>query len=281
MNSPPAERSRRDGAQDDVRPRVGAVLVPRLLWYQLLLLARSPIGTFISLVIPLMLLVALDLITPEMTLQSLHGLRVAQFLTPAMASFAVLNVGFVDVVIGVTLARDEGILRRLHSSPLPAWVYFAGRFATAVVVAASAVAIVCAVGVIFLHVHLASGSLARLVGTAAAGLATSFALGLAVSAIVPSALGALPIAYALLLPVAFISQVFFPAPNEAHWLRDLAGVLPVQPFANGMEAAFSASSHPLSAHGLFVMGCWTIGALVVAVAFFSWDPGTRIRWRAR
>jgi ABC-2 type transport system permease protein len=203
--------------------------------------------------------------------------RVAQFLTPAMASFAVLNVGFVDVVIGVTLARDEGILRRLHSSPLPAWVYFAGRFAMAVVVAASAVTIVCAVGVIFLHVHLASGSLARLAATAAAGLVTSFALGLAVSAIVPSALGALPIAYALLLPVAFISQVFFPAPTEAHWLRDLAGALPVQPFANGMEAAFSASSHPLSGHGLFVMGCWTLGAIVVAMAFFSWDPGTRVK----
>lgn len=274
MSSSPAGRWHQDHARHDVRPRLGVVLIPRLLWYQLLLLLRSPIGTFISLVIPLMLLVALDLVTPEMTLQSLSGLRVAQFLTPAMASFAVLNVGFVDVVIGVTLARDEGILRRLHSSPLPAWVYFAGRFAMAVVVAASAVTIVCAVGVIFLHVHLASGSLARLAATAAAGLVTSFSLGLAVSAIVPSALGALPIAYALLLPVAFISQVFFPAPTEAHWLRDLAGALPVQPFANGMEAAFSASSRPLSGHGLFVMGCWTLGAIVVAMAFFSWDPGT-------
>jgi len=243
------------------------------------LLIRSPIGTFISLVIPLMLLVALDLVTPEMTLQSLGGLHIAQFLTPAMASFAVLNVGFVDVVIGVTLARDEGILRRLHSSPLPAWVYFAGRLATAVVVAACAVTLVCAVGVLFLHVHLASGSIARLAGTAAAGLATSFALGLAVSAMVPSALGALPIAYAMLLPVAFISQVFFPAPTEARWLSDLAGALPVQPFANGMEAAFSASPHPLSGHGLLVMGCWTFGALVVAIALFSWDSRTRVKGR--
>ena len=280
MSSSSTGRWHGDRARDDMRPRLGVVLIPKILWYQLLLLLRSPIGTFISLVIPLMLLVALDLVTPEMTLRSLGGLRVAQFLTPAMASFAVLNVGFVDVVIGVTLARDEGILRRLHSSPLPAWVYFAGRFAMAVVVAASAVTIVCAVGVIFLHVHLALGSLARLAATAAAGLVTSFSLGLAVSAIVPSALGALPIAYSLLLPVAFISQVFFPAPTEAHWLLDLAGALPVQPFANGMEAAFSASSHPLSGHGLFVMGCWTLGALVVTMTFFSWDPGARVRWRA-
>ena len=140
-------------------------------------------------------------------------------------------------------------------------------------------AIVCGVGVVFLHVHLAPSALPRLAGTAAAGLAVSFAVGLAVSALVPSALGALPIAYAMLLPVAFISQVFFPAPTEARWLSDLAGALPVQPFANGMEAAFSASPHPLSAHGLFVMGCWTFGALLVAYLFFSWDPGGKLRWR--
>ncbi len=261
------------------RPPSGVALVPTMTWYQLVLAARSPIGTFISLVVPVMLLVALDLVTPEMTLSSLRGAPVAQFLTPAMASFAVLNVGFVDVVIGITLARDQGILRRLHSAPLPAWAYFASRLVTAVLVATAAVVIVSGVGVVFLHVHLAIGALAGLAGAAAAGLATSFAFGLAVSALVPSALGALPIAYALLLPVAFISQVFFPAPTEAHWLQLLASVLPVQPFAQGMEAAFSASPHSLGLHGLVVMGSWTLGSLALALAFFSWEPAAGLRSR--
>ena len=109
----------------------GAVLVPGQVRYQLLLLARSPLGTFISLVIPLMLLVALDLVTPEMTLQSLGGVRVVQFLTPAMASFAVLNAGFVDVLVGTTVAREQGVLTRLESTPLPTWAYFAGRLVAA------------------------------------------------------------------------------------------------------------------------------------------------------
>ena len=113
------------------RPRAGAVLVPGQIRYQLLLLDRSPLGTFISLVIPLMLLVALDLVTPEMTLQSLGGVRVVQFLTPAMASFAVLNAGFVDVLVGTTVAREQGVLTRLESTPLPTWAYFAGRLVAA------------------------------------------------------------------------------------------------------------------------------------------------------
>lgn len=278
--APERQQERRISVSPDAtRPERGFLLVPRMAWYHLLLITRSPIGTFVSLVIPLMLLVALYLVTPEMTLQSLGGIHIAQFLTPSMASFAVLNVGFVDVVISVTLARDEAILRRLHTSPAPLWAFFAGRLATAVIVAAGAVTIVCAVGVLFLHVHLPVSSIPMLTAAAAAGLATSFALGIAVSTLVPEAVGALPIAYAVLLPVAFVSQVFFPAPSEAHWLRDLAGALPVLPFVRGMQAAFLVSHQPLDAHGLLIMGGWTGAALLVAFFFFSWEPGTRRRGR--
>lgn len=277
-----AARSSQDGA----RARPGLAIVPRLVWYHLLLLFRSPIGTFISLVVPLMLLVALYLVTPEMTLQSLGNLPIAQFLTPAMVSFAVINVGFVDPVIGVTLMREQGVLRRFASSPAPIWALFTGRLVTALLVAVVAVGLVCGVGVVFLGAQLAPGALPRLVWITAAGLATFFSLGLALSALVPSAAGALPISYALLLPVAFISQVFFPAPSEAGWLRGIAGVLPVQPFANGMEATFSASNRPLGGHGLLIMGLWTLGSLAVAYLFFSAEPPgssrerlARLSWR--
>jgi hypothetical protein len=86
------------------RPRVGATLVPGQIWYQLRLTVRNPLGAFVTLVIPVMLLVALDLVTPEMTLQSLGNVPVVQFLTPAMAAFAVLNAGFVDTIVDTTLA---------------------------------------------------------------------------------------------------------------------------------------------------------------------------------
>ncbi|MST32737.1 hypothetical protein GHK86_08380 [Acidimicrobiaceae bacterium USS-CC1] len=159
------------------RARPAVELLPRFAWYHLLLVVRSPIGTFVSLVIPLMLLVALDLVTPEMTLRSLGGIAVAQFLTPSMAGFAVLNVGFVDVVIGVTLARDEGVLRRFRTSPAPLWAYFAGRFLTAAAVTAVAVAAVCGVGLLFMGVRLPGDEVANLAGWAAAGLVVCFALG--------------------------------------------------------------------------------------------------------
>jgi ABC-type multidrug transport system permease subunit len=271
MHAPPAV-ARQRATSPEARPRLGCLLVAGQVRYQLLLLSRSPVASFVTLVVPLMLLVALDLVTPEMTLQSLRGIRVAQFLTPAMASFAVLNAGFVNTVIGTTLAREQGILKRLRGTPMPAWTYFAGRLGAAIVLTACSVTAVLGAGVVLFHAHLALSALSPLVGSIAAGLAVSFALGVATAGLVQSAEAALPIAYGLLLPVTFISGVFFPAPNEAHWLHAFAAALPVQPFASAMEGAFSASPTAATIHQLAVLALWTVGAITFSVISFSWQP---------
>ena len=160
MHAPPAV-ARQRATSPEARPRLGCLLVAGQVRYQLLLLSRSPVASFVTLVVPLMLLVALDLVTPEMTLQSLRGIRVAQFLTPAMASFAVLNAGFVNTVIGTTLAREQGILKRLRGTPMPAWTYFAGRLGAAIVLTACSVTAVLGAGVVLFHAHLALSARSR------------------------------------------------------------------------------------------------------------------------
>ncbi|HUZ19528.1 MAG TPA: ABC transporter permease [Acidimicrobiales bacterium] len=268
--SPAVARGRSSSLEDRARP--GLLLFAGQVRYQLLLLIRSPVASFITLVVPLMLLVALDLVTPEMTLRSLRGTRVTQFLTPAMASFAVLNCGFVNTVIGTTLAREQGILKRLRGTPLPAWTYLAGRLGAAVVLTACSVTAVLGAGVVLFHAHLALSSLSPLVGSIAAGLVVSFALGVATAGLVKSSEAALPIAYGLLLPVAFISGVFFPAPNEAHWLRTFAAALPVQPFASAMEGAFATPPRAATLHQLAVLALWSLGAVTLGAIGFSWQP---------
>ena len=262
----------RSHPHDSTRPRFGIALVPGQVRYQLLLLARSPMVPFISIVIPLMLLVALDLVTPEMTLRSLGNETLPQFLTPAMGTFAVLNAGFVNVVIGMTLSRQQGTLRRLRTTPLPTWCYLAGRLGAAAIVAVLSTVMVFAVGVLFLHAKLPLTAMPSVVETLATGLVASCAMGMAVSGLIRSSEAALPLAYAVLLPVSFISQVFFPAPAETAWLRHVAAVLPVAPFANAMEAAFLPVARGLTTEQLLVLLAWAVGGFVLAIADFRWEP---------
>jgi len=94
-------------------------LLGRQVDYQLKLLVRSPMAAFATIVIPLMVLLAVNLLYSGTYLSSRGGIAYAQFFTPAMVAFAVVNACYMSVISSTTLARDQGILKRIRSTPLP------------------------------------------------------------------------------------------------------------------------------------------------------------------
>lgn len=252
--------------------------------YQLRLLVRSPLSAFTIAVIPLLLLVTLNAVTPATALAVLGDRRYIDFLTPAMAVFAVVNAAYINVITSAVLARDSGVLKRLRATPLPAWAHVQGRLVAAVVSSSLTAAVVVLVGVLALGAHVDADRLGEgllLLLLAAVCLAV---IALAVSTVVPSPDSALPFAYGSVLPLAFVSDVFFPAASSPRWLHDAAACFPVMPFAHAAESLFGASGHgwPMTTRGLLTVVLWTAGAAVVALWNFRWEPGVRHRtWRAR
>lgn len=264
------------------RSRFGLVLAAGQVRYQVLLLLRSPLATFTALVIPLMVLVALDVATPQVTLRELGGTRYADFLAPAMAVFALLNACYVNVITSVVLARESGVLKRLHGTPLPLWAYLLGRMAAAACVATASLAVVLGVAAALLHVRLDGGRLAGMAGVAALGIAAFTTLGTAVSTFVPHAGSALPVAYGTLLPLAFVSDVFFPATAAPAWLRHLASLFPLAPVARAAERIFApgARGWPMSRGELVVVLAWTAAAAALLALTFRWEPAAPLGGRA-
>ncbi|HEX7105829.1 MAG TPA: ABC transporter permease [Acidothermaceae bacterium] len=242
--------------------------------YQLRLLIRSPLATFTVLAVPLMLLVALNLVTPEMTLGALRGMRVADFLTPSMATFAMLNACYVNVVTSVVLARENGILKRLHGTPLPLWAYLVGRVGAAVVMCAVSVAAVLTVSALFFDVEITAARVGGLAGSLSLGALCFSLLGLAVSSVVIRADTSLPLAYGTVLPLAFISDVFFPSTSAPTWLRQVADAFPLSPVVKPAEAVFAAGREwSMTGTQIGVAFAWAVASLVAAALFFHWEPG--------
>ena len=55
-------------------------------------------------------------------------------------------------------------------------------------------------------------------------------------------------------------------------VRHLADALPVAPFANAMEAAFSRRPHGLTLRQLIVLIVWGVGGFLFTVATYRWEP---------
>lgn len=249
--------------------------------YQLLLLVRSPLGFFLTLVIPLLLLVSLDVITPGGG-SAPPGMTYAQFLSPAVSTFCLLNAAYVTTITSVVLAREEGVLKRLRGTPLPAWTYLAGRFGAVAATAAVSVAIILAVGVIFFNVTMVWHAFGYFLGAAALGIVCFFLVGAAVTVLVPKTETALPVAFGTMLPLAFISDVFFASGPGPQWLHNLASGFPVAPVARAMEASFdpATTSWPMPVTGLLSVVGWSLAGAAVIVLAFRWEPGP-LRLRPR
>lgn len=263
------------------RSRFGLVLAAGQIRYQLLLLMRSPISTFTTAVIPLMVLIAIKVASPHAS--SLHETSYAVFLTPAMATFALLNACYVGTITSVVVAREGGVLKRLHGTPLPLWAYVVGRIAAGAVVGIASVTVVLCVAAAFMDVRLGGfGDIANLAGVIAFGILDFTTLGLAVSTIVPRPETALPIAYGTLLPIAFVSDVFFPASSAPDWLRHTAAALPLAPIADSAERVFAVGGGwPMTTTEMVATAGWIVGASVVTAVRFQWEPGISFFSRRR
>ena len=280
-----AELPRRSRPDLPRRSRPEPLLVLGQVRYQLLLLLRSPLGFFLSLIIPLLLLVSLNVLTPGGAASVPGGLKYAQWLTPAVSVFCLLNAAYVTTITAMVPARDHGILKRLRGTPLPGRVYLAGRFGQVLVTSIVSVVIIAGTGVIFFGVHMVWASFGYFVAAAVLGTVSFYLLGAAVTMVVPKSETALPIAFGTMLPVAFISDVFFSTEHAPHWLSSLASAFPVAPVARAMEAAFNPARHgwPMSTGGLLGVLAWSAAAALVITFWFRWDPGPvhLLPWRHR
>lgn len=269
------------------RSRSGWRLAAQQVYYQGVLMGRSPLPTFIALVLPLVLLFALNVVSPA-SKSMVSGSSYAQFLTGAMCFFAVINACYVNTITGIVTARDTGVLKRLRGTPLPAWSYLAGRFAIGALTAAAGAAVVVALAVALFDVTLHGANAWAIVLSIAVAIVCLSAVGVAVASFVRRTDAALAIAFGTMLPLAFISGVFFPSSYGPQWLRALANAFPLRPLAGSIEFAFDPhhTGSPFSGYRIGVIAAWTAVAVIVALMHFRWDPHAdsaawRPWWRRR
>jgi ABC-2 type transport system permease protein len=241
--------------------------------YQSIVLLRSPGSPFFALVVPLMVLAALNFLQGEQVLPSRGGIRFPQFFTPAMVAFAVMNACYVTTVTVTVIARDEGILKRLRGTPLPPLAYIAGRAGASSLLAIVSAVLVLLLGHFGYGVDIMPHALPALVVTVTLGMVCFALVGLAVTVLVPNTDVALPVAYGTLLPLCFVSDVFFPADAAQGWLSTAASAFPVKHLAVALERTLNSTvaGTGWDAGDLGLLAAWTVASLLVTLVFFRWE----------
>jgi ABC-2 type transport system permease protein len=249
-------------------------LLARQFHYQNLLFWRNPFSAFFTIAFPLMFLLLFNSLQGGQRLADRGGIRFAQFFTPSILVFAAVSATYVNLATSVAIARDDGILKRLRGTPMPAWIYVAGRVIQATFAALLAAVLMVAAGVLVFHVKLIGHLLPATLVTLLVGTVGFCALGLALAAVCPNGEAAPAMANFTWLPIAFISSIFFPLDSAPRWLQNLGGIFPVKHFAEAMQASFSpyTQGSGFRWHDLGVIALWALGGAIVATRRFQWEP---------
>lgn len=248
-------------------------LVWQQIRYQNKIFWRTPIAAFFTLVFPLMFLVLFTAIFGNEEIEGL-GVTTAQFFAPGLAAFAAVSASYTNLAIGTAIARDNGILKRVRGTPLPPWIYIAGRIGSSVYLAAVAVVIMMGVAVAFYGVSIYARTLPAVIITFLIGVGCFAALGMLVAALAPNGDATPAITNATLLPIAFISDIFIPTDNPPAWMEFLGNFFPLKHFASPMRDAFdpTLTGSQLQWDSLGYMTLWGVVAVLLAARFFKWEP---------
>ena len=247
-----------------------ARLVFRQLRYENTAFWRNPASAFFTFAFPLIFMVIFNVVFTSQSGTS--GKDAAAFFTPGIICFSLVNACYTTLAMTVTVARDEGILKRIHGTPLPTWAYLAARMILAMIITLILVVIVSLFGLIAYGVSLPLSQLPALLLTLAIGAASFCALGLAVSGLIPNAASAPAIVNATILPLYFVSDVFVHL-DRGSSLATVGGFFPIRPLAEALQSVYSpALFPPLDPMNLLWVAAWGVFGVLVALRTFTWEP---------
>ncbi len=209
------------------------------------------------------------------------GLSFRQVFVPGMIASGIMSVSFQSLAMAVAMERDDGTLKRLRGTPMPAMAYFLGKVVMVFVTGVLEVAVLLLIGRLFLGVHLPSsaGRWLTFGWVFALGLTACALLGLVMSSVPRSGRSASAVVVAPFVLLQFISGVYILYRDLPPWLQHVGAVFPLKWMCQGLRSVFLpdwwASSQEVAGSWetgrvALVLTAWAVGGLLLVSRTFRW-----------
>jgi ABC-2 type transport system permease protein len=247
-------------------------LVGRQIYYEQLSFWLNPIGAIFTIGFPLVFLILLGASAGSSRVKLLGNIKLIQYYVPGFVAFGVMSACFTTLAIVLVNRREEGLLKRLRLSPLPAWAFLGAIFISTLLVAFVQVIVLLAVGRFGFGVHLPANIGAFVIAVVVGGLSFT-ALGAAISTLIPNPDAAGPVTNVVFFVLLFLAGLWFPISNGSG-LAQFSSFFPIRHFITAVFAPFNLKqgASPWAWHDLLVVAIWGVAAAAFAIWRFRWAP---------
>jgi ABC-2 type transport system permease protein len=233
---------------------------------------RNPASVFFTVMFPVIVFLILAVVFDGEEVEVRGGVEATSYYVPAIMSLAIISATMQTLAMTLVIAREDGRLKRGRGTPMPPWVFIAGRIGNSIIVALMMLVLLAAIGGLLYGVDVPWGRLPAILLVLVVGAATFCCLGIALTAAIPSQDAAAAIVNALLLPLYFLSGVFIPEDELPDGVIAFADLFPVRHFFHAFFDAYVPGGPAVAWGDLAILSLWGLAGLLLAVKFFRWTP---------
>ncbi len=211
----------------------------------------------------------------RMTATETKGQGYKGFIVSGIVALSVMQSAVFGVSFTFVRLRSQGVLRRFRATPINPSHFLTAMVITRMIVITAQVYILLLIGMLTFGITIGPGHplvwlelLLLVIFTAAVFVS----LGLSISSIANTENTAAPIANAIILPMMFLSGIFFPRSVIPDWLAPVTDYLPLTYLADTMRAMVNTGESFFSQGGnILGLAVWGIIIFAVSIRVFRWE----------
>jgi ABC-2 type transport system permease protein len=188
-----------------------------------------------------------------------------------LLGFSIVGLGIFGPINVFPELKKQGILRRLHTTPLKVWQYFTSTMISQAIIGLVSLSIMFIVALTVFNLKVV-GNYLEIAAFLIISIITILGIGLAIGGWAKNERQAAPLGNIVVFPMLFLSGTFFPRFLMPDWLQTASTYLPLTPVIDGVRMIVTEGKH-LTQIGpqLGLIAVWLVVIYVIAFRVFRWE----------
>lgn len=242
----------------------------KMTWMETKLFLREPVGAFFTLVFPLMMLFLFGSIYGNDPSPLFNGQGTIDVSIPAYTAMIIATTGLMGLTITMAAYRENGILRRLRTTPISPLVILIVQVVVLFLMTTLGMLLLVVAGKLVYNMHFDGNPLNLLTGFVLSSL-SFFALGFVLAGLMPTARTAQVVGMMLLYPMLFLSGAGLPRELLPETIKRFSTLLPLTHVVTLLRGLWIGEAWSQHTTEVLVLGVMLVVGVFISTKTFRWE----------
>ena len=242
----------------------------KMTWVQAKLFLREPFGAFFTLAFPVGLLFLFGSIYGNEPSDLFGGRGTIDISVPAYTAMIIATTGLMGLIITMASYRENGILRRLRTTPISPLVVLIAQVIVLFLMTTIGMLLLVIAGKLVYQMRFEGNVVSVLAGFILSSL-SFFAFGFVLAGLMPTARTGQVVGMVILYPMLFLSGAGFPRELLPEAIKKISTFLPLTYVVNLLRGLWVGESWSLHLLDAGVLAAMLVVGVLVSVKLFRWE----------